>query len=217
VVAITADGAVYVWAPGRREAVLAGSFGGQVTGGAVAESDRSLIAVVDSSHLAALDLDRGVTVTRSLAQGGLYLGPPSMRGATAYLLSLTLGSVSATAIDPSGQDVVRHSVETTTLALMQDGGVAPLVAPSRTPTLVDEAGTLAFGTPEGHVGVVTASGDVHMLGETICTPPRTQRWPAPGISPGRPGTGFAGFAPAGAGGFVVACESGQLTRVSGGD
>jgi hypothetical protein len=216
VVAVAAGGAVYAWAPGR-EPVLAGSFGGAVEGGAVAVDDRTLLAVVDGTHLSALDLERGVTATRSLASAGLYLGPPSIRGTTTHLLALTLGSVIATSIDPAGQEVGNHVVETPSLALLTDGGAAPLLAPTRTPTLVDAAGTLAFGTPDGHIGVVTASGEVETLGESICTGGRSPRWPAPGSAPGHAGGGFAGFAPAGDSGFVVLCESGQLARITSGE
>ncbi len=213
VAAVTAAGAVYLWSPGR-EPVLAGSFGGPLTGGALVADERTLLAVVDGTHLSALDLEHGVTVTRSLSSGGLLLGPPSLRGANAYALLLTTGSVLAIAVDPAGQELLRTPVESPSLALLTDGGAAPLLAPTRTPTLVDQAGTLAFGTPDGHVGVLTASGSVETLGEALCTGSHGPRWPAPGSVPGRSGTGFAGFAPAGAGGFVVLCESGQLARVA---
>jgi hypothetical protein len=216
VVAITSAGAAYLWTPGR-EPVLAGTFGGALEGGALAADDHTLLAIVEGTHLLALDLERGVTATRTLSTGGLFLGPPSLRGTTTHLLALTVGAVFATSLDAAGQELTRNVVETSSLALLTDGGAAPLVAPTRTPTLVDAAGTMAFGTPDGHVGVVTASGDVETLGEAVCTATRGPRWPAPGSAPGHTGTGFAGFAPAGAGGFVVLCESGQLARIAAGD
>ena len=216
VAAVTAQGAIYLWTPGR-EPLLAGSFGGPILGGVTAADGHTLLAVVEGSRLDAVDLEHGVTVVRGAVPPGtatILLGPPSMRGGAAYLLELVLGSVVAVAVDPAGQQIMRTTVATTASTLLADGGVAPLVAPSFTPTLVDSAGTLAFGTPDGGVGVVAPDGAVETLGEPVCQGGGSSRPRWPTAAP-RSGPAFAGFAPAGPGGFVVACANGTIAKVAG--
>ena len=167
VIAITGTGVVYGWAPGREPQRL-GSFGGSVDGGATLADAHTLVAVVDGTRLAALDLARGVVVSRAVAPGGLYLGPPSVRGETAFLLGQAQGRTFTVAIDPSGQEVSRTLVAASPPVLLADGGTAPFNPTTHTGTLIDAAGTIAFAGPEGRVGVVTSKGTVETLGETIC-------------------------------------------------
>ena len=65
VIAITATGVVYGWTPGREPQRL-GSFGGPVDGGATLADAHTLVAVIDGSRLAALDLAHGVVVARAV-------------------------------------------------------------------------------------------------------------------------------------------------------
>ena len=75
-------------------------------------------------------------------------------------------------------------------------------------------GLLAFGTPDGGVGVVAPDGAVETLGEPVCQGGGSSRPRRPTAAP-RSGPAFAGFAPAGPGGFVVACANGTIAKVAG--
>ncbi len=167
VIAITGTGVVYGWAPGR-DAQRLGSFGGPVDGGATLADAHTLVAVVDGTRLAALDLTHGVVVSRAVSPGGAYLGPPAVRGDTAFVLGQAQGRTFTVAIDASGQEVARTLVATSPPVLLSDGGTAPFVPAAHTGALVDAAGTIAFAASEGRVGVVTANGTVETLGETLC-------------------------------------------------
>jgi hypothetical protein len=167
VIAITAKGVVYGWSPGR-EMQRIGSFGGPVDGGATLANAHTLVAVIEGTRLAALDLARGVVVSRAVAPGGLYFGPPSVRGETAFLLAQSQGRTFTVAIDPSGQEMSRTLVAVSLPVLLIDGGSIPFNPSSHAGTLIDAAGTIAFAAPEGRVGVVTSKGTVETLGETPC-------------------------------------------------
>jgi len=204
VVAVTPSGSVYAWVPGR-EPVRVGSFGAPVDGGATLADATTLVAVIDGSHLAELDLTRGARTTRSIAQG-LYLGPPAVRGgrggAFLTLLAMTTTRGSVVTVDPGGQETLRASIAVLTPPILPDGGAAPLVAPAHTPVLVDARGAIAFAATDGHVGMVTAEGAVDTIGELVCT--KTPR-----------SSGIAGLTPTGRGSFAVACEGGALVRIAG--
>ena len=214
IVAIGPTGTAYLWSPGR-DPTRAGTFGALLNGGAALVDDHTLLAVIDSSRLVALDLVHGVAITRASAQNGLFLGPPSLRGQSAYLEELTPGATLALAFDATGREALRQSISTFTQPSAADGGLSPLAAPGHTATLVDAAGTLAFGTPDGQVGIVSPSGSVDWLGELICGRGGAGSAPGgtalPNHSAARASAGFAGIAPAGAGAFIVACEGGAGT------
>jgi hypothetical protein len=215
VVAVGLSGAVFLWPPGR-DAARAGSFGSPVDGGAALADARTLVGVVESSHLAALDLEQGVVVTRTVAAGGFLLGPPSLRGQTAYMLADTPGALLAVGVDASGHEVLRAVVNTTPASALGDGG-PPSPPLGSHATLTDAAGTLAFATPDGTVGVVTAWGAVETLGDPLCLRGATSRGPVviAGVVPSfRVPQAVTGLVPAGPGAFLVACQSGLLSRVS---
>ncbi len=209
VLAVTATGAVYAWPPGR-DASRVGSFGTAVDGPAVLASPHTLLAIVDGAQISALELSDGVAFTRAIAGAGVFLPPLALRGATSYGLELTPSSTLAVAIDPNGREVLRAVVATSHAAALADGG-APLASWGSSSTLVDPSGSFAFGTAEGLVGVLTATGAVETLGEPLCV--RTRPSSAPGGS-GHGGQGFAGLAPAGRGAFLVACMSGQVSSIA---
>ncbi len=212
VAAVTASGRVLLWAPGR-EPVRAGSFGGPVDGGAALEGDHTLVAVV-GQQLVALDLDRGVATTRMASPGGLLLGPPALGGDGAHLLAAIPGRTFALAIDASGQETARVAVVTNpAAALSPDGGPALPFAGPHTGVLVDAAGTVAFGTPDGRVGVLTRDGALELLGDPVCL--RAAGLGGRGPSPAPIAAAFAGLAPAGPGAFLVACDTGAVLKVIG--
>lgn len=205
VIAVAASGAVYAWSPGR-EPVKVGSFGGPVDGGATLADAHTLLAVVEGTRLAALDLDRGVAALRAAAPAGLYLGPPAVRGQTAYVLAMTPGRTFAAAIDASGHEAARTLISSPQTPTLADGGAAPLVAPPHAGPVVDDAGTLAFATPDERIGTISASGAVEVLAESPWSTHTTAVRP-------KAGGGVAGVAPT-TGGFVVASESGSVVKVT---
>jgi hypothetical protein len=206
VVAVTASGAVWTWAPGATEVTRVGTFGSPVEDGAALADERTLVAVTSGHlHLSALDLVRGTTTTRAVAPAGLWLGPPAMRGETAYVALLGPTSELAVAVDAAGVESMRALLVTRPPPVSADGGVAPLVALPSTPPLVDAAGTLAFATPEGGVGVV-ADGVVDLLPDACpAAAAASVRSPAP----------VAALTPLGTGAMLVACRSGTLLAVRG--
>jgi hypothetical protein len=206
VVAVTASGAVWTWVPGAAEVTRVGSFGSPVEDGAALADERTLVAVTSGHlHLSALDLVRGAATTRAVAPAGLWLGPPAMRGETAYLMLLAPTSELVIAVDPAGTESTRALVVTRPPPLASDGGVAPLVALPNTPPLVDASGTLAFSTPEGGVGVVS-DGIVDLLPDAC---------PAVAAPSGHAASPVAALVPLGPGVFVAACRSGTLLALRG--
>jgi outer membrane protein assembly factor BamB len=206
VLATGASGVVWSWTPGATEAVRAGSFGAPLEGGAVLVDDHTLAGVTaDGARLSALDLTTAVASTRALSGGGLWLGPPAARAGTLYLMLLTPSAELAVGLDAAGAEVMRSRVATRIQPLTADGGVPPLATVPHAPPLVDASGTLAFATPEGGLGTVSA-GTVELL-DGACTGAGR----APSAEAGR----IAGLAPLTPGIFVAACHSGALIALRG--
>jgi PQQ-like domain len=206
VLAIAASGVVYAWVPGR-DPQRVGSFGAPIDGGATLTDDNTLVAIVEGSRLAALDLRRGVLVTRAQGAGTFYLGPPAMRGRDAYLLGQTPGRTFVLAFDAAGQETQRVLVANTAPPTLGDGGAAPFTIPAHVAPIVDRAGTVAFASPDGKVGVV-AAGAAEALTDVLCarasSTTTTQR-----------SGGVIGLAPA-TDSFLVACDTGAIVKVVGG-
>ncbi|WP_394841620.1 hypothetical protein LZC95_31670 [Pendulispora brunnea] len=206
IIAVAASGTVYGWMPGK-EVQKIGSFGGGIDGGAVLAGPSTLAAVVDGTRLAAMDLVHGSVMTRSSVQGAIFLGPPAVRGDAAYLLSMAPGRTMLVGVDGAGQELSRQQVSTFTPMALADGGTLALVAPPHAGVLVDAAGTVAFATPEGFIGVSSSNGGVRMLGETP--------WATRITAAGKPhGGNVVGMAPTREG-FVVVSEAGNLVEVVG--
>lgn len=201
VLAITATGVVYAWVPGR-EPQRVGSFGAPIDGGATLSDASTLVAVIEGSRLAALDLRRGVLVTRAQGAGTFYLGPAAMRARVTYLLGQTPGRTFVLSFDAAGQEAQRVLVATSAPPVFSDGGTAAFTIPAHVPLLVDRAGTVAFATAEGTVGVV-ANGAAESLPEVVCARPATL---------GKSAGGVIGLAPTNDG-FLVACDAGALVKV----
>jgi hypothetical protein len=200
VLAITTSGVVYAWVPGR-EPQRVGSFGAPIDGGAALSDENTLVAIVEGSRLAALDLRRGVLVTRAQGAGSFYLGPPAMRGPLTYLLGQTPGRTFVLALDATGQESQRVLVASTAPPTLGDGGAAPFSIPAHVAPIVDRAGTVAFATPEGKVGVVSA-GAAEALPEMLCSRASTTKGSG----------GVAGISPA-TDAFLVACDTGAVVKI----
>jgi hypothetical protein len=207
VVAVTSSGAVWTWAPGAAEVTRVASFGAPVEDGVALADDRTLVGITGGrSHLSAVDLVRGTTTTRAMAPAGLWLGPPAARSGTTYALLLTPTGDLAIGVDASGAETLRVLLAAHPTPVASDGGPAPLVAVSHTAPLVDTAGTLAFATPEGAVGVV-ARGVVDLIADACAASTGGSR---AGLAP------VAALAPLAPGAFVAACRSGTVLAVRGG-
>jgi hypothetical protein len=214
VVAVTTSGAVWTWTPGAPEATRVASFGSPVDGGAALSDDHTLVAVTaGGAHLTAVDLARGTASVRAISPGGFWLGPPAMRGSTAFLMVLTPTTELAVAVNASGQEIARALVHAHAAAAGTDGGPTALVVDPHTAPLVDMAGTLAFATTDGDVGTVSnlagaapIPGAVELLSDacapTISSLPHTE----PRV---------VGLAPLSANEFVAACHSGTVLAVRG--
>ncbi len=206
VLATGASGVVWAWTPGAPEAVRMGSFGAPLEGGALLVDDHTLVGVTaGGARLSALDLTTAVASTRALSGGGLWLGPPAAHAGTLYLMLLTASAELAVGIDATGAEVLRSRVATHMLLPTPDGGVTPLATVPQAGPLVDAAGTLAFATPEGGLGTVSA-GTVELLDGACSAAGR-----APSADAGR----IAGLAPLAPGMFVAACHSGVLIALRG--
>lgn len=213
VIVTTQAGVVYAWTPGRDPSRIA-SFGGAIDGGAALEGDHMLLAVIDGAQLAELDLQRGVVTTRAsaIASGvAAFAGPPAVRGTTTTLLALTATRTFIVTLDASGQEVARQGVGTMLAASATDGGAAAVAPPPHVGVLVDPRGAVAFASPDGQVGSISATGGLDVLGEPLCArlgPASSATLPSmrtPGV--------FGGLAPAGPFAMVVACESGIVAKV----
>jgi hypothetical protein len=201
ILVVGVEGTVFAWTPGD-EPRRVGAFDGSVDGNAALGPGGLLYAVVRGNRLIELDTVHGGTSSRAVAATGLFLGPPALRNGGISLFSYGPTSTAIVTIAPDGREVSRSQVATRTAATLPDGGAAALVSPAHTGPVVDDAGAIAFATPEGAVGVVAPDGSVDTLGETAC-----------GSSVGRRGT--AQLSPAGRGSFVLACETGTVVKVVG--
>ncbi len=205
IVAVTTSGVVWAWSPGAPEPTRVGSFGGAIDDGAGLADDHTLVAITSGrAHLTAVDLVRGTTTTRAALPAGLWLGPAAMRGDTAFLLLLGPTSELAVGVDAAGNETMRVPLVTRPALVGADGGLAPLVALPHTGPIVDAAGTFAFATTDGAVGVV-AAGIVDILPDACPPAPGARGTAAPtaGLVPSRPGA------------FVAACRSGALLSLRG--
>ncbi len=214
VLALTSSGAVHAWTPGRDPERL-GSLGGLADGGGALADENTLLAVVDGTRLVAFDLTHRTTSTRSTANGGLYLGPPATRNGTAEILSMTPGRSFLLGVRASGEEAHRILLPGAALTAPPDGGAPTLVVGPHVGPLVDRTGAIAFATPDGHVGVVSAEGATELLADLPCARVwGTGRGEAPSGA-GASGTGIVALVPSRPGGMIVACDSGTVVAIDG--
>jgi hypothetical protein len=211
-IAVSSNGAVWSWKPGSGEPARVGSFGTPIVDGAALVDDHTLVAVAaNRTRAVSVDLARGASSTRSVAPGGLWLGPPATRKGVSYLLLAALTSDLAVAVDSAGAELFRATLATHPAAPPLDGGPPVLAAPPHTPLLVDGAGTIAFGTPDGSVGVASEAGAETLAGICPEAGPAASSGPAPSARP----PPVVGMAPLAEGTLVAACASGALVALSG--
>jgi len=160
VIAVGASGSVWSWLPGAARAERAGAFGSAIDGGAVL-TDHTLVGIAArDSTLLALDLASGTTAVRATSSRGVWRGPPAVSDAIAFVVSVGSPGERVTLIDPSGEDIGRATLPTRAAALVSgsaDAGAPPPLPAGPTPPLVDSAGTFAFATADGTVGVARFS------------------------------------------------------------
>jgi hypothetical protein len=208
VVAVTSSGAVWSWTLGADEPARVATFGSAVQGGAALADAHTLVGVTaGQAHFTAVDLLRGTATTLAAGPGGVWIGPPAMRGPTAYLVLLTPTSELAVALDTAGAntpEIGRTLLAIHPPAASPDAGAATPPMP-RTPPLVDARGTFAFATAEGAIGVASAS-TVELLGEA-CEPPAG--------TPGRAAPAVVGLASLEDGALVAVCHAGAVLAIHG--
>jgi hypothetical protein len=163
VIAIGAAGSVWSWLPGAARPERAGAFGSAIDGGAALADDHTLVGVATrDSTLLALDLVHGTTAVRAASSRGVWRGPPAVSDAITFIVSIGWAGERVTLVDPSGEDIGHATLPTRAAAVasgsVDAGAPLPLSLPAGpTPPLVDAAGTFAFATAEGAVGVARFS------------------------------------------------------------
>lgn len=206
ILAITANGTVYGWTPGR-EPLRVGSFGAPVDNGAALTTSGSLVGIIETNHLAEVDIAHGTRSTWSIAPQGLYLGPPAVRDLPGGASLATIGALTHTrgfvlAIDASGQELLRAPVAAFVPTPLPDGGMPPLQAPPHVGAIVDSRGGIAFATTDGRIGTIAPDGALDTLSETFCTKTTVR-------------SGVVGLTPFGPNAFAVTCDGGLVVRVAG--
>ena len=203
IVAVATTGVVWAWTPGAPEATRLGSFGGPVDEAAGQIDDHTLVAIASvNTHQTAVDLVRGTTTPRAALPVGLWRGPPALRGDAATMILLGPTTELAVTVDAAGAETMRVPVATRRIVLGADGGLPVLTAVPHTAPIVDAAGTLAFATTDGAVGVL-AAGVLDVVPDA-CPPAFSSTTRAVPAAP------VAGLVPSGPGAFVAACRSGVL-------
>jgi PQQ-like domain len=210
IVVVGASGAVWSWVPGAPEPVRVGTFGAAIDGGAALADDHTAIAVIAGQpRLVALDLWTGTATLRSAAPAGVWLGPPALRAGGAYFVALSSTAELALAVDASGAELGR-TLLTMHPPSLGDAGAAPSAAPPHTAPLVDAAGTLAFATTDGSVGVVASLATATPTLELVADACPVSAGPSRNDAP------VAGLAPLPPGAFVAACTTGTVVAVGSG-
>ena len=216
IIAVTGSGAVWGWIPGAAEATRLASFGSPIEGSAALADERTLVAIaVGQTTLAAVDLLRGTSggasVTRAVASGGLWLGPPAMRGEVATLGLLGPTSELVITVDAAGRELRRALLTGHVPPARIDAGAGPsgVSGAAGAPLLVDSSGTVAFATMDGSVGVASigagGDGSVELL---------TDACPRPAGATSSTST-VAGLAPLPPQSFLATCRSGTIVAVTG--
>jgi hypothetical protein len=176
-----------------------------------------------------VDLARGAATTLAPAPAGIWLGAPAMRGREASIAFLGAGAAGGefvVTLDGAGHELRRSLLSSRTPLrggpFGADGGAPSAAALLSSATsgpslLVDDAGTLAFGTLAGGLGVVAASAAARTeLLADACAGGAAGlagfNSPLGLLALGAP---VAGLAPLGPGSFVAVCRSGAVVAVAG--
>jgi hypothetical protein len=220
VTVVTESGAVWSWAPGATEPIRVASFGAPIDSAAALADDHTLVAVTAGrARLSSLDLLHGTVTARAAVRSDVWLGPPAMNAATAYLSLVAPAGEFAVAIDAAGSELGRAPLPGRSRAASPDAGVDSRLRDAHTAPLVDAAGTLAFGAADGSVGVVASArngqgavgtgtwgGSVEVLAQacpSVIGSADSNLPPVVGLAPLAPGV------------LVAACRSGTVIAVRG--
>jgi hypothetical protein len=142
-----------------------------------------------------------------------------MRGEMSFLLNYTDLDTYAVALDATGRETARAVLGPTAASQLVDGGAGTgvaLVVPPHAGPLVDSAGTVAFVTPDGDIGITNGAG-VDVLGEAVCPPVATVTVADPSaraVVAAHGGVPPPVLAPAGPSAFLVACPTGVVAKVT---
>ena len=167
VVAVTASGAVWGWVPGAVEATRSASFGspdrGRCRTRERAHPRRRGRGSDDAPRSTSRARQRRQPRSRAVGPGGLWLGPPAMRGEAATLAMLGAASELVVTVDAQGRELAVRCSGARPL-VRADAGPPPRRRRLGRPLLVDAAGTVAFATLEGGVGVAVIGSGERRLG-----------------------------------------------------
>jgi hypothetical protein len=172
-----------------------GDLGGTPRRGAVLADARTLVAVVDSRRIVALDLPTATTHVRASAQvNPEFFDAPVAANASGLAITATYGGV-LLGIDANGSERIHVAIEKQYPSLLPDAGVLGFsggieLRPSP-PVVVDAEGRVAFARAIGRVGVVTPEGGLHLVNDRLCSSPMA-------------------IAPAGPKRIVVTCRDGTI-------
>jgi hypothetical protein len=220
VIVVGASGQVWAWRPGAVEARRAGDLGPGLEGSAALADDHTVVAVVaGGGQLAALDLRSRERSVRATAVVGVWRGSPAMLGSTAYVIAESGETEAVVGIDPAGRELGRVPLSRRPPRVDGDapvGTAATATSRRAAPLLVDRAGTVAFGTREGALGVVVGLGSdasgspgASAAGHATTTIQLPELCGAPG-RPAGPVAPVAGLAPAPGGRLVATCATGTI-------
>jgi hypothetical protein len=203
VLLVALSGTVWSWGLGLEEPTRVASFGSPVDGAAALADPTTLIGVTAGQlHVAAVDLARGDAKTLAVAPVGQWLGPPAVLGSTIYVGLLTPTSELALTLGVDGKELSRTLLALHPPAPSADGGAAP-IHPLHTPPLVDAAGTMAFATADGAIGVVHHE-TVEPLSDACEPPLGTAARDAPAV------VALASLEP---GAMVAVCHAGAVLAI----
>jgi hypothetical protein len=207
-------GEVYEWRIGAvsQPVVARGTFGSSVGASFAVLDDHHVVGVVESSRVVSLDLRTGETRTRLSGVGRTVAGALAIAPNTLFAMLVTGASGQVMALDREDH-AAPFGPSITSSGGIDAGAVGPSTpaAEVRASLLIDPTGAVAYATPDGRVGVLTTTTRVEM-GTPPCGSPA---FGAPEAPRSRRASAVAAIVPAGAGAFVVACESGRVSLVRG--
>jgi len=190
IIATAQTGSVYAIDSGFAKKI--GSLGGDPgEAGASTPDGRTIVAVVDSQRIVALDLHTGAAETRfSVTDQSLH--GPIVFGKGDSIVLVTYGGV---LLEIGANGARRIALETRAEALVTEGGKVDFASlEDSPPPVTDSEGRIAFARVGGRVGVVSLEGGISMVSAPVCSSP-------------------AALAPAGSRRLVVACRDGSISMI----
>jgi hypothetical protein len=175
----TLSGYVYRFRPPAQPRRI-GSFGGATPRGAALADDRTLLAIVDSKRLVALDLPTGTAHVRT--SGLAFDGPPavsapddttSTRIPALAMVGTQLGMLLG--VDAMGNERTHAQLDKLPVlppgSLSLSGSFVQVELKPSPPVVVDALGRVAFVRFNGRAGVVAPDGHVEIASERVCAAP----------------------------------------------